>query len=119
MSYEVKVVRLLNEQDLLAKVSIRREDGRKKYILKDAVLIQIQKINVDKSTPVLDPNAPPKPDVEYKIGLAPYKMPYVKQNKEITIDEFHVLYLDEPEDQLLEKYNMLTSGLYLPQGAVK
>ena len=98
----IRLIRLVTGEDLLAVVNTW-DDA---YGLKNALRIMVQQT----------------PDGRLNVGLVswPHFTPANRTKRNITISRNNVLYMDDPDDQLVSAYRAQTSGLLYPStGAPK
>jgi hypothetical protein len=102
---DIKIIRALGiYDDIIAKVERK---GKNRYALKDACNIRIDKVQTeDKSE---------QTNVQFQIMLSPFLMPYMKQEQTVELD---VLFVAEPEEQVIAKYNSLFSPIITPSLSV-
>ena len=112
MGYSIKIVRLLGNQDLIAKVDVRRDNGRIVYRLVDAFSLMIVPVEEPASN-LVSPGQPPR--MKLNVQLDPFLAIYMNEKKYIDLDQFHVLFLSDPKPGILDFYNRRTSSLILPQ----
>ena len=117
MAYQVKIVRLLGNQDVIAKVETRTVAGRVSYRLSEVFGVMI--VPEEQDSNLVQPGSPARQKL--RVELYPYYALYMNDKKYIELDQFHVLFLAEPKAGILDFYNRKTSGLILPDngGAVQ
>ena len=111
---EVKIVRLLGNQDVIAKVHVHRDKDRTSYRLTDVHALMVVPEEVPQSDLAI--NQQPARQ-KLSIQLYPFLAVYMNGKKSIDLDQFHVLFLADPTPGILDYYNQKTSGLILPPSA--
>lgn len=97
MSKNVKIVKLITGEELLADVEIRQYTPPK-YLLKNVVMIAIMPSRSQQA--------------QASIGLAPW-MPYA-ENEPIEVSSDHVVYVAKPVNEMLNQYNSIFGGIIAP-----
>lgn len=92
MALNVKLIRLLNGEELMAEV-VNSSDF--KVTIKDAIRVVVM--------PQKDPKAPPS------IGFAPWLE--FSEDKQIELDKSHVLFVVTPIKEFVNQYNSLFGGI--------
>ena len=92
MALNVKLIRLLNGEELMAEV-VNSNDS--KVTIKDAIRVVVM--------PQKDPKAPPS------IGFAPWLE--FSEDKQIELDKSHVLFVVTPIKEFINQYNSLFGGI--------
>lgn len=95
MALNVKLIRLLNGEELMAEV-ISSNDS--KVTIKDAIRVVVM--------PQRDPKASPS------IGFAPWLE--FSEDKQVELDKSHVLFMVTPIKEFINQYNSLFGGIVTP-----
>lgn len=95
MALNVKLIRLLNGEELMAEV-ISSNDS--KVTIKDAIRVVVM--------PQRDPKASPS------IGFAPWLE--FSEDKQVELDKSHVLFMVTPIKEFVNQYNSLFGGIVTP-----
>lgn len=95
MALNVKLIRLLNGEELMAEV-VNSNDS--KVTIKDAIRVVVM--------PQRDPKASPS------IGFAPWLE--FSEDKQVELDKSHVLFMVTPIKEFVNQYNSLFGGIVTP-----
>ena len=95
MALNVKLIRLLNGEELMAEV-VNSNDS--KVTIKDAIRVVVM--------PQRDPKASPS------IGFAPWLE--FSEDKQVELDKSHVLFVVTPIKEFVNQYNSLFGGIVTP-----
>lgn len=95
MALNVKLIRLLNGEELMAEV-VSSNDS--KVTIKDAIRVVVM--------PQRDPKASPS------IGFAPWLE--FSEDKQVELDKSHVLFMVTPIKEFINQYNSLFGGIVTP-----
>lgn len=95
MALNVKLIRLLNGEELMAEV-VSSNDS--KVTIKDAIRVVVM--------PQRDPKASPS------IGFAPWLE--FSEDKQVELDKSHVLFMVTPIKEFVNQYNSLFGGIVTP-----
>lgn len=95
MALNVKLIRLLNGEELMAEV-VNSNDS--KVTIKDAIRVVVM--------PQRDPKASPS------IGFAPWLE--FSEDKQVELDKSHVLFMVTPIKEFINQYNSLFGGIVTP-----
>ena len=95
MALNVKLIRLLNGEELMAEV-VSSNDS--KVTIKDAIRVVVM--------PQRDPKASPS------IGFAPWLE--FSEDKQVELDKSHVLFVVTPIKEFVNQYNSLFGGIVTP-----
>lgn len=95
----IKLVKLLNGQDIIADVVEKTDDFVK---MKNALRVIIM------GASSIDPNTP-------QVGLAPFSE--FSDDKEITLDTNHILCIMNPVEDMTNQYRSIFSGIITPKSS--
>jgi hypothetical protein len=96
MAQNIKLIKLLNGQDIMAEV-ISQND--KTIRIKNAVAIVVVPSRADPKTP--------------SVGLAPWAE--FSDDKEIDVASFHIMCIMNPIKEFISQYNAVFGGIVMPQ----
>lgn len=94
MALNVKYIKLLNGEELVAEVLV----NDLKTVLKNPIRLVIVPSKADPKTP--------------SVGLAPWAE--FSDDKEITIDKSHILAVMSPIQEIINQYNSIFGGIVAP-----
>lgn len=94
MALNVKYIKLLNGEELVAEVLV----DDLKTVLKNPIRLVIVPSKADPKTP--------------SVGLAPWAE--FSDDKEITIDKSHILAIMDPIQEIVNQYNSIFGGIVAP-----
>ena len=94
MALNVKYIKLLNGEELVAEVLV----NDLKTVLKNPIRLVIVPSKADPKTP--------------SVGLAPWAE--FSDDKEITIDKSHILAIMSPIQEIINQYNSIFGGIVAP-----
>ena len=94
MALNVKYIKLLNGEELVAEVLV----DDLKTVLKNPIRLVIVPSKADPKTP--------------SVGLAPWAE--FSDDKEITIDKSHILAIMSPIQEIINQYNSIFGGIVAP-----
>lgn len=96
MALNVKMIKLINGEDLIADVT---NDGGNFVKFKNPMRVIVMPTKTDPKTPT--------------VGFAPWAEFY--DEKEFTLDKSHVLVIASPVKEFVNQYNSIFGGIVTPQ----
>ena len=98
MALNIKMLRLLNGEELIAEVIDCNEET--KVVIKNPIRI------------VVMPNASRDPKAAPTIGFAPWLE--FAEDKKIELDKSHILFIVKPVQEFINQYNSIFGGIVAP-----
>jgi hypothetical protein len=98
----IKLIKLLTGEDILAEVIETGDELSTDITVKNAVRVVMIPSRVD----------PEKP----QIGLAPWAQ--FSDDKQVTLDKFHIVAIMTPIKEILTHYNSIFGGIVVPQSSL-
>lgn len=98
----IKLIKLLTGEDILAEVIESDDVLSTELVVKNPVRVVMIPSRVD----------PEKP----QIGLAPWAQ--FSDDKQFTLDKFHIITIMSPIKEMLTHYNSLFGGIVVPQSSL-
>lgn len=102
MMANVKLIKLLTGEDIIADVVEDADTLSTEVVVKNPVRVVMIPSRVD----------PEKP----QIGLAPWAQ--FSDDKQFTLDKFHIVTIMTPIKEILTHYNSLFGGIVVPQSSL-
>ena len=98
MVKNIKILKLITGQDLIAEVLPNVADGANVVKIKNAIMIVVIPNRADPKTP--------------NVGFGPWAE--FSEEKEFTLDKSHILAIMTPIREFVNQYNSLFSGIVMP-----
>lgn len=97
MALNIKMLRLLNGEELIAEVVV---DSENKAVIKNPIRVVVM------PSQTRDPKAAPT------IGFAPWLE--FAEDKQIELDKSHILFIVKPVQEFINQYNTIFGGIVAP-----